>query len=78
MKKSPILIFDEPTSALDEGNSNFISDAIQSCAQQKTVIIITHEQNMFTYADKIIEFTKSGEIITKIISQSQDEDLNHE
>lgn len=78
LKKSPILIFDEPTSALDEGNSNFISNAIQSCAQQKTVIIITHEQNMFTYADKIIEFTKSGEIITKIISQSQDEDLNHE
>ena len=70
LKESPILIFDEPTSALDVANTNYIKDAIQAFTGTKTIIIITHERDLFDYADKIIEFKSNGELVTKIIDNN--------
>ena len=43
MRDPSILIFDEPTSALDKENKNIIMNAIKKIGQDKTIIIISHD-----------------------------------
>ena len=42
-ERPSILIFDEPTSALDKENKNIIMNAIKKIGQDKTIIIISHD-----------------------------------
>ena len=56
----------------DVANTQYIKDAIQSFTGNKTIIIITHERDLFDYADKIIEFKSNGELVTKIMDNSTD------
>ena len=54
-KNSEILILDEPTSAMDaESEMNFIKSFL-SKNMNKTIIIITHEEDLFKYCDDIYE-----------------------
>ena len=46
-KDSPILLFDEPTSAMDNINSTIIKNLIYELKGKKTIIIITHDQDLF-------------------------------
>lgn len=58
-----ILLCDEPTGALDSKTSQQIMDLIKSLAQERLVIMVTHNQALATaYADRILKF-QDGEII---------------
>ena len=51
MKNKPILILDEPTSALDHNTKSIILRIIRKLCSKKTVIIITHDNDVLKYTD---------------------------
>jgi putative ABC transport system ATP-binding protein len=57
LAKSPRLIFaDEPTSALDGENGRIAMELLRAAAKEKgaTVLCVTHDVRLATYADRII------------------------
>ena len=50
---SKMIIMDEPTSALDNENTKLFLD-ILSRIKEKTIIIITHDNTLIEYVDKVI------------------------
>ncbi len=64
-KKSPVVILDEPTSSLDPESKAQIINMINYIRTQKTVIIITHDKELMTLGDRLIEF-KNGKLIKDI------------
>ena len=56
------MILDEATNALDEDTEKKILENILSLRKNKTIIIISHNQNVLDKCDQIIEF-KNNEII---------------
>ena len=72
-----IILADEPTGALDSTTSGQILDLIKEIADDKLVIMVTHNAVLANkYADRIVEF-KDGEIIndsnpyaTQVIAES--------
>ena len=58
-----IILADEPTGALDTTTSGQIMDLIKEIAEDKLVIMVTHNPELARkYADRIVEF-KDGEIV---------------
>ena len=51
-----ILIMDEPTSALDGENGNVVMTLLRKCAKEQgaTVLCVTHDARLATFADRII------------------------
>lgn len=61
-----VLLADEPTGALDSKTSEDIMALMQDLnAQGITIIVITHEDDVAAYADRVIEF-RDGKIISDI------------
>lgn len=60
--KNPSIIFaDEPTASLDEKNSRVVFEALKKLHHQgKTIIIVTHDMNLASKFDRIVEF---GELL---------------
>jgi len=59
-----IILADEPTGALDTTTSGQIMDLIKEIAEDKLVIMVTHNAELANqYADRIVQF-KDGEIIS--------------
>lgn len=50
-----IILADEPTGALDEESKVIIMDILKEISKIKTVVIITHDEEVAKYADEIIE-----------------------
>lgn len=50
-----IILADEPTGALDEDATKAIMEILKKISKEKTVIIITHDEDVASYADEIIE-----------------------
>lgn len=58
-----IILADEPTGALDSTTSVQIMDLIKEIAQDKLVILVTHNAELaYTYANRIVEL-KDGELV---------------
>ena len=49
-----IIILDEATSALDIQTEDFILKSIKNFKQNKTIILITHRENVLKFSDKIL------------------------
>jgi putative ABC transport system ATP-binding protein len=60
----PLVICDEPTAALDAQNGEIVLELFQSVARSpdRAVIIVTHDNRIFSYADRIARMD-DGEII---------------
>ena len=57
VKDPDIILADEPTGNLDSKNTLEVMNIITRIAQDKLVILVTHEQNLAKfYADRVIEF----------------------
>lgn len=57
-KDSELIIFDEPTSALDDVKSSLFRNLLISMKKKKTIIVVTHEKNLFEGCfDKTFEIT---------------------
>lgn len=57
LAKKPKLIFaDEPTSALDGENGNIVMTLLRKCAKEQgaTVLCVTHDARLASFADRII------------------------
>lgn len=51
MRNTKIIIFDEPTSALDSKTKVSIMTLIKKLSHKKTILIITHDQDILQYTD---------------------------
>ena len=61
----PLVICDEPTAALDAQNGEIVMDLFRQVARsaERSVIIVTHDNRIFSYADRIARMD-DGEIIS--------------
>ncbi|MGH8353382.1 MAG: type I secretion system permease/ATPase [Pseudomonas sp.] len=50
----PILLFDEPTSAMDNTSEEILRNRLQTWAQGKTLLLITHRASMLSLVDRLI------------------------
>ena len=55
VKKPKIILADEPTCNLDYKNANNIMELLKNISNEIPVLIVTHDDNIINYADKIIE-----------------------
>lgn len=53
LKNSSVFILDEPTSNLDTINESFILQSVQEHAKDKITIIISHDENVLSIANKV-------------------------
>ncbi len=62
----PLVICDEPTAALDAHNGEIVLDLFRNVARSpgRAVIIVTHDNRIFSYADRIARMD-DGEIIAE-------------
>jgi len=51
---SNLIILDEPSSALDEESKNKAHDFIKKIEGLKTVLIITHDENLISYCSRVV------------------------
>jgi ABC-type bacteriocin/lantibiotic exporter with double-glycine peptidase domain len=61
-RDNKIVILDEPTSAIDVENKENIIKAIIELGKNKTLILITHDDNLLKLVNRIIKL-ESGKII---------------
>ena len=61
-QNSKIVILDEPTSAIDKENSLNIVNALKELSKNKTLILITHDEDILSMVDRRIVI-KDGKII---------------
>ena len=69
----PIILADEPTAALDSESGRLIMDLLQELAHEKkrAIVVVTHDNRIFDYADRIVEI-EDGRINSKFkISDSK-------
>ena len=50
----PILLLDEPTSAMDNTSEEILRNRLQSWAQGKTMLLITHRASMLSLVDRLV------------------------
>ncbi|AEF05745.1 ABC transporter transmembrane domain-containing protein [Alteromonas naphthalenivorans] len=62
LSKAPILIFDEPTSALDAASEQRIFKTLNTLAEDKTIIMVTHNLGLVSQVDQIFVMS-NGELI---------------
>ncbi len=75
----PLVICDEPTAALDAQNGEIVMDLFREVARasDRAVIIVTHDNRIFSYADRIARMD-DGEIIEVKDQQHQIAHFEHE
>lgn len=59
LKQPKIIFADEPTVSLDKENGILVMKALKELNKQgKTVIVVTHDQNLLTYFDRVLYLTE--------------------
>lgn len=61
-----IILADEPTGALDSESSDNIMDILKKISKDRTVIIITHDEDIAKYADEIIQVENNKIVSNKV------------
>lgn len=57
-KDSEVIILDEPTNELDKKGVEYYKNVLQKIKKDKIIILITHDKNILSIADKLIDFNK--------------------
>jgi putative ABC transport system ATP-binding protein len=75
----PLVICDEPTAALDAQNGEIVMDLFREVARasDRAVIIVTHDNRIFSYADRIARMD-DGEIVEVKEQHHQTAHFEHE
>ena len=58
-----ILLLDEPTSAMDQGTEQSVIDSIRKFSKDKTMLIVTHRNPIFSMVDRVF-IMEHGKIIS--------------
>lgn len=62
LKDNKIIVLDEPTSALDNENRQFIMNILEDMFKHKTLLIITHDNEILQHVERII-YLKYGKLV---------------
>ncbi len=62
LKPSKIIVFDEPLAGLDPTTRSKVMKMINEQCKNKTVIVITHEKEILTYMDQVINLNKFKQV----------------
>ena len=54
VKEADMIIFDEPTSSLDLENTKKVLNIINVIKKNKTVLVVSHDENIMECADQVI------------------------
>ena len=57
LQEGGLILMDEPTSALDADTEKLFLERLVKCAQNKTIIIITHKQEIRKYVSNVVSIT---------------------
>lgn len=68
LKDNKIIILDEPTSALDNENRRFIMNILEEMFKTKTLIIITHDNEILDHVDRIV-YLKYGKLVQDTLTK---------
>ena len=60
-----IILADEPTGALDEESTENIMQILKGISKSKTVIVITHDDDVLNYADEVIKLDDNKIVTVK-------------
>lgn len=56
-----LILADEPTGNLDEENENIVFTLLKKLSEEgKTVIVVSHNDNVLNYADEVIHMVKGS------------------
>lgn len=55
IKNNNLILLDEPTAALDKNTKKIILDLLSKLSINKTMIIVTHDDDIFTIIDRVID-----------------------
>jgi ABC-type multidrug transport system fused ATPase/permease subunit len=55
LRDAPLLILDEPTANLDPASAALVRAAVDRCRQGRTVLVIAHDDELASRADRIVQ-----------------------
>jgi ATP-binding cassette subfamily B protein len=64
-KKPDIIIMDEPTASLDKGTKDLFFEIMGKLLGDKTILIVTHDDDLLQFTDNIILVKNGGVKLTK-------------
>jgi macrolide transport system ATP-binding/permease protein len=69
----PIIMGDEPTGALDSATGTTVMRLLRylCSTQRKTIIVVTHDENVARYADRLLRL-KDGRIVSDQVVEAKD------
>lgn len=68
----PLILADEPTGNLDTASSIEIMELFSQLHQEgATVVVVTHEENIAAFTDRVIRF-RDGEVLSDIINDHEE------
>lgn len=73
-----ILLADEPTSALDKEARADVAKMLAKASQNKLVLVITHDLQLFERADMLITFEDGKAVITSYASDIENVEVNQD
>jgi ATP-binding cassette subfamily B protein len=60
LRDTPVLVLDEPTAGLDPESAHHLITPLQSLTHNRTTILITHDQALMPYADRVVTLSGTG------------------
>lgn len=73
-----IILADEPTGALDSDASKSIMKILKEISKERTVVIITHDEEVATYADEVVQLDNYNiNIVSKLNEEIELTDENN-
>lgn len=75
LKNPPLIVLDEPTASLDINTKKIMSNLIERVLQNKTIIMVTHDDFLMKFAKRKMELN-SGKIISDIAIKDTNSSYN--
>ena len=75
LKNPPLIVLDEPTASLDINTKKVMSNLIEKVLQNKTIIMVTHDDFLMKFAKRKMELNK-GKIISDTAIKDVDDSYN--
>lgn len=59
LRQVPVMLLDEPTAGLDDRSADAVLAAVSACAAGRTVVVVTHDPRVATWADDVVDLPAS-------------------